>query len=196
MKFTFILIPLFYSLNVYSQGTILNTDISFKENQAESLDIKMDSIMIFGVGASVTRLFLVDLTNKIKQELNKQDITVSYFYLGKTTEEAKIEFSKLDKTGYKTLLFLLPETSDYFQIENSISGNGFGGINYPSTPRSISRSMSYSQSFKFQLYKNGIKNDKIWSATVSIECDPGKKYGSKQVAKKMLARFRKNKYIL
>ena len=192
MKFTFILILLFYSLNVYSQLTILNTDISFQENQADSLDIKMDSIMILGVGSSVTRLFLVDLTNKIKQELNKQDITVSYFYLGKTTEEAKMEFSKLDKLGYKALLFLLPESSDYFQIENYTSSGGAGGINTTIT----ATNMHYSQTFKFQLYKNGLKNDNIWSATVSIDCDPGKKYGSKQVAKKMLARFRKQKYIL
>jgi hypothetical protein len=191
MKFRFIIISFFCSLNVYSQLPIFDTDISFQEKQADSLDIKMDSVMILGVGSSVTRLFLIDLTDKIKRELNKQDITVSYFYLGKTTEEAKKEFTQLSKQGYKVLLFLLPESSDYFQIENYTSTSGAGGINITTT----STSMSYFQTFKFQLFKNGFKNDRIWYASVSVDCDPSKKYGSKQVAKKLLTRFRKNKYI-
>lgn len=192
MKFSFLIISIFCSLNLYSQINILDTHVSFEEKQANSLDIKMDSIMILGVGTSVTRLFLVDLSDKIKKELNKQDITVSYFYLGKTTEQAKKEFNQLSKEGYKTILFLLPDSSDNFQIENYTSmGSGASGY----TIKITTSKMSYSQTFKFQLYKNGNKIDRIWWASVGIDCDLSTKYGSTQVAKRLLAQFRKNKYI-
>ena len=55
---------------------------------------------------------------------------------------------------------------------------------------------TYEQSFDILLYKRGDTDElKIWSASVDIDCEPGKKNGANKLAKTILERFTVNQYI-
>ncbi len=196
MKLSFLIILIFISLNGYSQfGQFLYTDIDFKENQADTINIKLDSILILGIGSSVTRIFLDDLSAKIIEELKTQDIIASYSYLGKNRDEANKQFRLMNKGGYKAILVFLPKDTALFETKNFRSTNTTHGDYGPiQTTRTYSR-LSYQQSFNFQFYKTGKVMQRFWNALVDIDCDPGKKYATKKLANKLLNRLKNNKYI-
>ncbi|MGF2414454.1 MAG: hypothetical protein ACQUYJ_19120, partial [Ferruginibacter sp.] len=180
----------------YSQlGPLLFTDIDFKEKQADTIDIKLDSILILGMGSSVTRIFLADMSNTMIKELNNQKIIVSYFYLGRNAEEANREFKLIDKTGYKAILFLLPTDTALLDTKYNTSTNRTESAYGPIASSTTTSRTSYQQTFNFQLCRVDKKNEKFWSASLDIDCDPGKKNAARKVVKKVFNRFRTHKYI-
>ena len=71
MKYTMLILLSLISLNTYSQ------EIEFTEKQADSINVKLDSILILGIGSTPTRIFLDDLSNKLVKEFSKKHISVS-----------------------------------------------------------------------------------------------------------------------
>ena len=188
MKLAMFIILSLISLNIYSQ------DIEFTEKQANSISIKLDSILILGIGSTPTRIFLDDLSNKLIEKLGKKRINVSYVFLGKDADEAKNEFAKINKNGFQAILWLLPKGSVFFDTQTRTL-RGFD----PNTGRSIGDTkysqLRYKQAFDFQLYKTFESNEKIWNAYVDVDCIPGKKSTVNTLADKLLNAFKMNNYI-
>ena len=189
MKLKLLILFILISLKGYSQlEPILYTEIDFNEKQADTISLKLDTILILGKGASVARIFLDDLTNKLIKELNKEKIVASYVYLGNNSDEVKGKFKLIDKQKYKGILFVSPTDTATFDTKYSTS---------PSTAQGSTNSsrITYQQTFKFQFYDVGKGMKVFWSALIDIDCDPSKKYAANRVSSKLLARFKKNKYI-
>lgn len=90
MKPTFLFILLFTILSVKGQNhRLYYTDVDFKETLADTLYGKIEKILLAGVGSSLERIFLNDLSNKLIKDFSSKKIAATYLYLGKNTEEAK-----------------------------------------------------------------------------------------------------------
>jgi hypothetical protein len=188
MKYTLLIILSLFSMNTYSQ------EIEFTEKQSDSIKVKLDSILILGIGSTPTRIFLDDLSNKLVKEFNNRDIIVSYFFLGKDVDEAKGEFTKINKAGYKAMLWFLPRGAVFFDTETYITHgyNPATGASMGYTKQSVLR---YQQAFEFQLYKTDKSNERFWNASVDIDSVPGKKRTINALADKLFEVFKKNNYI-
>lgn len=197
MKRILLILIFFISLKGYAQLVpLLSTDIAFKEKQSDTISFKLDSILILGMGSSVTRIFLNDLSNIMIKDLSSKKITVSYFYLGRNDEEIKKEYKQIGKAGYKAILFLIPTDTALLltQIYKNFRSSEINQrpINFNTTTSWT----SYQQTFNFQFCRVDKNNEKFWSASLEIDCDPSKKYAAKKVAKKLFDRFKVHKYIV
>lgn len=188
MKYTMLILMSLISVNTYAQ------DVEFTEKQADSINVKLDSILILGIGSTPTRIFLDDLSNKLVKEFSNRRINVTYFFLGKDVDEAKREFTKINKTGYKAFLWLLPRGSVFFDTETYIT-QGFNPTSGANTGYTKRSELRYQQSFDFQLYKTDKGNERFWNANVDIDCVPGKKRTINDLADKLLTAFTKNNYL-
>lgn len=198
MKIKYLVLLLFISANGYAQfNQRLFTDIDITEEQADTIDFKLDNILILGMGPSPTRMFLSDLSDKIIERLNKQKIQATYLYLGKTDEEAEAELVKVDKKGYNAILFLSPKGSPVVgKLHFRQPGMASTGINnIPSNSYGTVSRDTYQQLFDFQFCKAGENMLMFWNATVNIDCDPTKKYAANKTATKILNRFKEIGYI-
>jgi hypothetical protein len=188
MKYTMLILLSLISLNTYSQKIV------FTEKQNDSINVKLDSILILGIGSTPTRIFLDDLSNKLVKEFSKKHISVSYFFLGEDVAEAKREFAKINMAGYKAILWFLPKGSVFFDNEtytrrrvDPITGRS-GAVTHYSV-------LKYKQAFDFQLYKTDKNNERFWNAEVDINDAPGKKSTINTLADKLLEVFKKHNYI-
>ena len=198
MKHTYLFILLFTVLSVKGQNhRLYYTDVDFRETQADTLYGKIEKILIAGMGSSLERIFLNDLSNKLIKDFSSKRITATYLYLGKTTEEAKKNYDVTNMSNYDAILFFHPTDTNRFDVRH-IKSNVF--IPLPLAPIAVMRPSrnrdTYEQSFDILLYKKGDTDElKIWSASVDIDCEPGKKNGANKLAKKILQRFTVNQYI-
>lgn len=196
MKFRFLFILLFAALNTKAQNhRLYYTDVDFKENQADTLNARLDSILLIGMGSSLERIFLNDLSDKLIKDFASKKITASYIYLGKTTEEAKGNYKEINRDNYKAILFFFPTDTSVFDIRRIRSNIIIpipvaGAFIRPSRSRT-----TYEQSFNIILFRMDETVTKIWEASVDIDCEPGKKNGAKKLGNKILDRFKINNYI-
>ncbi len=190
MKRIILTILFFSTLSCYSQ-LLTNNNIYFNEKQADTLNIKLDSILIVGMGSSLTRIFLTDVSNTLIKKLNDKKIAATYFYLGKNAEDANKEFSLIDKDGYKAILYFIPIDTALFVTKESSSSysNPYG------TMRNRTSKTVYQQAFNLKLSKTERMNENFWSAVVEVECDPSKKNAAEKLVKKLYTSFIENKYF-
>ena len=197
MKCKLLFIIVFMNLHAKAQfDRLYYTDVDFRETKADTLDIKLDSILIVGIGSSLERIFLDDLSNKLIKDFSSKKIVATYSYIGKTMPDANKNYKEVNKDGYKAVLLFRPTDTSWFDIEHKSAG--LGGIPTPigflSTSFSRNRT-TYQQTFSLQLFKIDKKLTEIWCASVDIDCEPDQKKGSKKVGNKIVARFKSNKYI-
>jgi len=196
MKFKFLFVLLFIAFNAKAQfNRMYFTDVDFRETKADTLDVKLDSILLVGMGASLERMFLDDLSNKLIKDFSSKKIVATYTYLGKNTAEAKQHYQEINKDGYKAVFLFCPTDTSVFDIKHlstSIIIPVPGGVLNlrPGRKRTM-----YEQTFDLQLFKIDKELTKIWCASVDIDCEPQKTNGSTKVGNKILARFKSNKYI-
>jgi hypothetical protein len=184
MKSSALILFIFFSLKGNGQiQTYPGTNVDFTEEEADSISIKLDSILIVGMGTSLTRIFLEDVGNEMIKKFHSVNISASYFYLGNNVEEANKEFDLIDKKGYKAILFFLPTDTAFFDSELITMGSNTNEV------------LVYQQTFEFKLcqIKPGMK--KFWNAFISIDCDPSRKRGAKNLSNKLATRFYKKGYI-
>ena len=192
MKQVFFLLFLLSCLNVFSQR---NSFIVFNEKQVDSIDKKIDSILLVGVGSTTTRIFLEDLSESILKGLKDENIVADYRYLGKSTAEAQSGLDTINKKGYKAILFFLPRGEASFDVQgdmNRISSNTSIGPITTTTPTSR---IEYQQDFSFQLFIPEANMERIWTASVGVSGDLSKSKNAKKIADKLLYSFKNNKYI-
>lgn len=196
MKKLFLLVLLFTASNSKAQyDRLYYSDVDFRETKADTLDVKPDSILLMGMGASLERIFLNDLNNFLIQEFSEKKIFATYEYLGRTVKEARVRYKEISKGGYKTVLLFCPKDTSIFDTKRVTSSML---IPTPTGVLDISASRkrtSFEQTFEVQLFKLDAVLTKVWSATIDIDCEPNKKSGSKKVGKKIIQRLRSNKYI-
>ena len=193
------LLFVFILMNLHSNAQfdrLYYTDVDFRETKADTLDIKLDSILLLGIGSSLERIFLDELSNKLIKDFSSKKIVATYSYIGKTLPDANKNYKEVNKDGYKAVLLFRPTDTSWFDIERKTAGffivpTTTGLLNiYASRNRT-----TYQQTFSLQLFKIDKKLTEIWSASVDIDCEPDEKKGSKKVGNKILARFKSNKYI-
>ncbi len=189
MKYTMLILLSLISLNTYSQRIV------FTEKQADSLNVKLDSILILGIGTTPTRIFLDDLSNRLVKEFTNRKINVSYVFLGKDVAEAKREFASINKAGYKAILWFLPKGSAYFNTETYVTRGGFNSATGRSTGPTEVSILRYKQAFDVHLCKTDKNNELFWNAEVDINDAPGKKNTINSLADKLMEVFKKNNYI-
>jgi len=194
MKPKYLLILLL--LNWFNASAQRNREIIFNERQADSIDNKIDSLLLIGIGSTTTRIFLDDLSQYVIQGLNDDSIVARYYYLGRSMEEAQPEFDTISKKGYKAILFFLPKGGSNFDVQgqlNRISADtrGLGRI----TISSASSRIDYYQSFNFQLCTPTANMNAVWTALVEFSGDLSKSRNAKKVATKLLSSFKKHKYL-
>lgn len=197
MKFKFLFALLFIAFSANAQfDRMYYTDVDFRETKADTLDVKLDSILLIGMGASLERMFLNDLSNKLIEDFSSKKIVATYTYLGKNIAEAKQHYKEINKNGYKAVFLFCPTDTSVFDIQHPstsiiIPVPGTGVVNL----RTGRKRTMYEQTFDLQLFKIDKELTRIWCASVDIDCEPKKTNGSKKVGNKILARFKSNKYI-
>ena len=189
---------LFTVLNIKGQNhRLFYTDVDFTEKQADTLYGKINRILIVGMGSSLERIFLNQLTDKLIKDFSLKSITATYEYLGKNIEEAKKNYDGIKINNYDAILFFNPTDTSQFDIR-LIKSNIFIPVLLPPilVMRPSRKRDTYKQSFDILLYKRCNNEElKIWSASVDIDCEPGKKNGAKKLEKKIMQRFIVNQYI-
>ncbi|WP_462252505.1 hypothetical protein [Ferruginibacter sp.] len=188
MKINFLIILLLYSLNSFSQSL-------FDERKVDSIDSKLDSILIIGVGSSISELFLENISRFTIQGLNKRNVIAKYKYLGQNIEDAKVQLDSINKAGYKAILLFLPKSAPSFNVQNMqykntplIQTGLIKTTNYISTA-------AYLEEFDFQLCMTQNNMKKVWNARVGVGSDLIKVKNVKKIAKKIISCFKTNKYI-
>ncbi len=174
------------------------TDIDFREEFVDTAVNKVDSILILGVGASLERMFLHDLSNKMIESLQKKNIFASYSYLGKSISEIRQNKLSIDLQGYKAVFILRPTDTASFAVQLRK-----GKMIVPSLTAPLGFEVAkftrirdtYRQSFDFSLFSHEGSLKPIWRATADIDCEPGKKAGYTKMARKILGRLEVNKII-
>ncbi len=198
MKCKCLFILIFTVLSTKAQFPLLSyTDVDFKENQADTLTVKLDNILLVGIGSSLERIFLNDLSDKLIKDFASKQIKASYVYLGRTTEEARKNYNDIVTGTYNTILFFSPTDTSVFDIKNITSRVPIPRQTNGATVtfnRNRNR-ITYQQSFDIVLFETGKEMTKIWEASVDIDCKPDKKNGAKKLGDKILTRFKFNNYI-
>lgn len=199
MKILLFIIITCWTFEVNGQITRLRyTDIDFREEFVDTAVNKVDSILILGIGASLERIFLNDLSNKMIESLNKKKIFASYTYLGKSISEIRQNKHSVDLQDYKAVFILRPTDTGSFTVQlrkGDIivpSSTEILGIDFATFTR---KRDTYRQSFDFSLFINEESLKPIWRATADIDCEPGKKAGYTKMARKILGRLAVNKII-
>jgi hypothetical protein len=188
MKLLFLNFLLFISFHSFSQ-------LSFEERKADSTRNKFDSILVIGVGSSVTRLFLENVSEYISQGCTQKKITARYIYTGSNLENSRSCYDTIDKTGFKAILFLLPNSVANFESQTFSSRNTTNTTAGTLVTTTTTTSLTYSQDFSFQLCMPLDNMKKIWIASVYVLMDPKKKRIAKKLAKKVLNSFKDHNYI-
>ena len=188
MKLKYLLILLFGCFNAFSQDF---SSISFEEKQTDSINTKIDSILLIGIGSTVTRIFLDDFSKSIKKDFKNENIVANYIYLGKTAAEGKSGFDTISKKGYKAILFFLPKGVSHFDVQGGLNNSGIG----PITTTTAYSQIEYQQDFNFNLYIPDANMKKVWAASIKVSGDLSKSKTSNKLAAKLLSSFKKNKYI-
>ena len=192
MKLTIFFILLFAWSNAFSQ---VKTSIIFKEKRVDSINSQIDSILLVGIGSTVTRIFLDDLSQLIKKDLNHYNIVADYLYLGKTKAEGQSRFDTISKKGYGAILFFLPDGESYFDIQGSMNRTTTNSAMGPITTANPFSQIDYQQDFNFQLYITEANMKKVWTASIQVSGDLSKSTNAKKLAALLLSSFKKNKYI-
>ena len=196
MKFRFLLFLLFTILNTKAQThRLFYTDVDFRENHADTLDIKLETILIVGVGKSLERIFLDDLSDKLIKDFALKKIKASYIYLGNTTEEVTKNYKEINKSKYNAILLFFPTGESVFEVRHISTGAILPNPMTGSLVIFNRTRTSYEQSFDIVFVKTDTGVTKIWGASVDIDCEPGKKIGAKRLCNKILTRFKFNRYI-
>lgn len=190
MQLKLLAVFLLVSFNSFSQT---KTRVILEESKKDTITQKLDSILLIGVGSSTTRIFLDDLSKTISKGFGKDSIACHYYFLGKTTAEAKPAFDTINKQGYKAILFLLPSGTSFYEVQgglySSSSTRNFPGITIPFS------SIDYKQDFSFALYLPLEHMKKVWEASAQVACDPSKNTIATKLGTKLLLLFKNNKYI-
>jgi hypothetical protein len=191
MKLLYLFMALLVSSNLsaqYSYGPI------FTERQADSINRKIDSLLIIVSGTTVSRIFLEDMSDHIVKKLGKENITATYVYSGKSSDRNKSIIDSINKDNYKTVLFLSPKSNVTMEVEGNINessiGTPFGNIK----PKTASSGIDFNQSFSFHLFRADKNMEEFWIAIAELTCDPGKPRCSKIMGDKILSYFKKNNY--
>jgi hypothetical protein len=82
-----------------------NASVVFEGKLVDSIDKRIDSILLVGTGSSTTRIFLDDLSQHLIKVLNDNGIEANYRYIGRTPTETQSAFDTINKKGYKAILF-------------------------------------------------------------------------------------------
>ena len=196
MKLKYLLILSLSWFNAFSQRS---TKIIFEEKQADSIEKKIDSILLIGIGSTTTRIFLDDLSHEVMKNLNDNGIVTQYYYLGKDITQVRSGYDKINKDGIKAILFFLPTEASVYHVKGT-----YTSINSPPNVLAIlgpvevkvaSSKIQYQQDFDFQLFLPDADMTRIWNASVEISCDLRKSRNAKTIGNKLLSCFRKNKYL-
>ncbi|UAY51139.1 hypothetical protein [Ferruginibacter albus] len=178
------------SSSIKSQVILIKNHVYVEEKQADSINIKLDSILILSVGPSTTRIVLNDLNDYLSKKLSKKKIFTSYAYLGRNITDAKKEFKLLNTDGYKAILLFLPKDSAFFEVTHSYSNRDREPVVWTRT-----ENLYYEQAFDFRFYKAGQNPEKFWNALVEIDGDPSDNFATKKIGNKLISLFTKHKYI-
>ena len=157
-----------------------------------------------GAGSIPTRIFLLDLTDYLKEFLNKKKVYSEFHFLGSKEVEVRNTFDSIPKTGYKVILYFLPDgNSSWYKKEYKpdILGTFIGAWIFKAEPdvRGLLQlntitEVSYKQNFILLL---SIQEDsrEVWAASLEVRCDPGQKRFAKVAAKRILVFLEENKYL-
>ena len=192
MKLKFLFILILFGFKAFSQK---KTSLLFEEQQVDSIDTQIDSILLIGVGSTTTRIFLDDLSRLIIEEFNGNNIMTDYYYLGRTVTEFQPKFDSIDKKKYKAILFFLPKGESFFDIQGDLIRSSSNTAIGPISIATATSRIAYEQDFDFQLCLPGVDMKKVWTATLEVTGDLSKSKNAKKISAKLLYYFKKNKYI-
>ncbi len=168
--------------------------VFFKEKQADSIDRKIDSILLVGIGSSTTQMFLDELSVYIIDNLHDSGIACKYSYLGKTVKEAQSDYDTVSKKGFKAILFFLPRGASFFDVHGNLNRTTSRTPIGPITTTIARSGTYYRQEFDFVLYLPGNNMKKVWSADVEVSGDPANSRNAKTLAARLLFYFKNNGY--
>lgn len=188
----FLLVLSFACLNVTSQN---NKKLVFEQTFVDTIENRIDSILLIGIGSSATRIFLDDLSQYLKKNFLNDRIETKYHYAGPGLKKAQADFDTINKQGFKAILFFLPNDPAVFEVQAYFTRmsvpSSFGQIRY----KHASSSILYQQGFDFQLHTTNRGMKKIWAASVDVSGEAGKSKRARQVADKLHAYFKANSYL-
>lgn len=192
MKTKYLLIFLFCWATGYSQS---GRKLFIKETQRDSVRKEIKTMLIVGVGSTVTRVFLDEFTDFIIKDFTNANIATTYHYLGKTMDEAKLEWDTINRESFDAVLLLVPDGTSFFDSQGGISRNTYTTARGPVTTMIATSNIDYEQDFNFLLYVKEDMFKKTWAASVEVYCDPGRSGNAKKLATKLMSCFKTNKYI-
>jgi len=168
--------------------------IETKTNQTER---KISGILIFGNGTLETRAFLDIMTEKMSTQLKSKDIKCEFDYVGKTKIQIDSNLKQKISADFGLIMLFEPLDSLQYELSNSnYSGTAGGNYGVPVIPYSVnSRSITYVQKFKIQLFDVNDLGNSIWESTLELDINMGKKRTYAYIADVLLKSLKNNKFI-
>lgn len=195
MRIQFCIYFILLSFSCISQNSYPHK-ISINKIQVDHSTIRMDSLLILGVGSIGSRVFLDKLSDNLMKSFKEKNIIAQYQYLGKNITEAKGVFKNILTDNQTAILFLLPSDTSFYGSETStsvatISNTQYGNLDMTSS----STSSPLLQKFFFKLYSNEEKMKLVWTASVEVNCNLSSSKVPQKISKKIIANFISNRYI-
>jgi hypothetical protein len=177
-----------------SQNSYLNkTSNNYIQNDHST--IRLDTLLILGVGSIGSRIFLDKLSGNLMKSFKEKNIVAQYLYLGKNITEAKEVFKNILIDNQTAILFLLPSDTSFYSSETStivtIPNNQYSTLDLTSSSTSI----PFLQKFFFKLYSNEEKMKLVWTASVEVNCNLSSSKVSQKISKNIIANFISNRYF-
>ena len=191
MKPLIFIILVICTVETYSQTSLFSKSIEFVENRADTINIKLDSILIIGMGTSVARVFEGDLSSKLIKDLEEKKIFAAYSFLSNNAKRAKKQYDSLDKKGFKAILILHPKDTGVFDTKYNTSIYFGDYFNSSTTTAEI----VYQQTFEIKIFAMVPEVRLFWKATIDVDCDPSKAVIAKRIARKIIKELEIHKYL-
>ncbi len=194
MKKWFCIYFILFSVSGFSQ---IDRDVYFQEILTDSVKRQVDKILIIGIGATNTRIFLDKLTDKMVKQFKKNKVDVDYLYLGRGVPEARVAFKKLPVNNYPAILLFLPKDSAFFFLDEVVEyypGPSFG-VGGGNVQRGVRPALIYEQAFDIQLFTGEETRQLVWAAEMEIAGELTRRTIYPRISEEIIRQFKRYGYI-
>ena len=141
------------------------SDISLSTIEQHSEPVKMERMLFVGAGKIPTRVFLENLSGRMKTVLKDKGITSDFLFMNNLPVPFQLQDTTASASGYDTYLVFKSANDTYLDLHNKkyiaagpgVYGEGFG--------------TQYVETFTVTLYRKNGTMQTIWRGKLEVDFD-------------------------
>jgi hypothetical protein len=168
---------------------------TLNETEVRKPDTKIKRVLFVGVGSTVSRLFLENLSPEVIQLLARSHVQCDFTYAGKISRRSHVNVNKLVTSEYDAYLVLNPMDTAYINTNKDVAivatplPGGYGASG------SVMGNQ-YIEDFYVELYTNSnLLITKVWQAQLKVDFDIANPGRYQKIAKGIVMKLINNGFI-